>query len=449
MKAEKLYIALGNVSNNFIEEAAYPNSPAVSHTQIRKTRKPFHLARFAPIAACAVIVLALAIALSDLQRYNINDPKPVDPGNTVMDNPGKPGSTTPPVAAPLLIMNTAAAVSSAAAAYPADHFTLELSEEQMKAVFPGLDLTLGASAHYRGDASVMSVTALETYEPGRTDLPFLLHDMYYHTVITLGQGKIAEDCVIVYETEPKVTTVYGVEVTAIRVDGNANDGVAFYQAEFITGGIAYRVELHDSDSGETGALRLAAIVYAIVGGTPADLSVLENPDIPELRFDELTLDEAQKDTRFGVFVLSDIPDGFTFESSYRTVTPGENSLSVHWGKPDCYLEISITETVERDSERVVHPNEGEKYDMSLYPIPLSESVPRELWATVTNPIFLSGELTLDVVKARAYKSGERNEGDLWKIAFNVLYDDTDTLVKITVKGISPEQLWRMIQTIAQ
>jgi hypothetical protein len=294
---------------------------------------------------------------------------------------------------------------------------------------------------------MLFVTAVETREVGRTDLPVQLGDAYYRTVITLGWGAIVQDCAVSYDAAPKITVVDGVAVTAFRFDGREDDGVALYQAEFTANGVAYRVELHDSDSGEDGAQRLAEIVCAILRGAPAELSALEDPDVPELRFDALTPDEARADTRFGAFVPSGIPGGFAFESAYRVVRPETNNLSVHWGKPDSYLEIHISEVLARDLERVVHPDEREKYDMARYPIPLSESVPRDLWEVVTNPVFPADELTPDVVTARVYQSGERGEGDRWKASFSILYEDT--LVRVTAKGMSPEQLWDMIQTITR
>ncbi|MDR3278661.1 MAG: hypothetical protein LBT12_07790, partial [Oscillospiraceae bacterium] len=247
----------------------------------------------------------------------------------------------------------------------------------------------------------------------------------------------------VYDAEPKITPVDGVDVTAIRFDGRENDGVAFFQAEFVLSGVAYRVELHDSE--EAGGARLSGIVFSIIKSGAADLSALENPDVPELRFDQLTLDAARQEPDFGAFIPNHIPDGFVFESAYRVVRPDTNSLSVHWGRPDNYLEINISEVRERDLERVVRPDEREKYDMSLYPIPLSESVPNELWEVMTSPVFRSDELTLELVRARAYLSGERGESGVWRMDFSVLFDGA--LMRVTVKGVSPEQVWDMLREL--
>ena len=80
--------------------------------------------------------------------------------------------------------------------------------------------------------------------------------------------------------------------------------------------------------------------------------------------------------------------------------------------------------------------------MSLYPIPRAESIPSELWEYVNNPVFLAEELTLDVVKARAYYvDNDRGDTPGWRMDFNVLY--RDVVVDVNIKGISPEQVWEM------
>jgi hypothetical protein len=282
MKGEKLFAALGNVDDRFIEEAAYPDGAVTTQTQTRARRaqRRRYFTLLAPVAACAL--LAAVILLPKWQNPTVGGG-----GQSVGgDNPDfgyrpSEGVTVPPrQPTPTLIMNTATSVSAAAAQYPEDHFNLDLSEEQLAAVFPGLNLTLGAGVHYSGDGSVVFVTALETLKPGRTDLPVQFKDAYYYTVITLGRGGIAvEDCVV-YDADPKITVVDGVEVTAFRFDGRENDGVAFFQAEFTTNGVAYRVELHDSDDGEDGARRLTEIVCAVIRSAPAELSALENPEPP-------------------------------------------------------------------------------------------------------------------------------------------------------------------------
>ena len=76
------------------------------------------------------------------------------------------------------------------------------------------------------------------------------------------------------------------------------------------------------------------------------------------------------------------------------------------------------------------------YDMGLYPIPLAEPVPKELWEIVSNLIFRAEELTLNVVWKRAYQVEEAGDTSGYRMQFSVLYGDV--AVEINSKGVDPE-----------
>ena len=56
--------------------------------------------------------------------------------------------------------------------------------------------------------------------------------------------------------------------------------------------------------------------------------------------------------------------------------------------------------------RVTAVEDRENYDMGLYPIPLADSVPEELWEIVGHPIFRAEELTLEAVQRRVISGTE-------------------------------------------
>ncbi|HBD86427.1 MAG TPA: hypothetical protein DC001_03270, partial [Clostridiales bacterium] len=82
-----------------------------------------------------------------------------------------------------------------------------------------------------------------------------------------------------------------------------------------------------------------------------------------------------------------------------------------------------------------------------YPIPRGESVPRELWEIVNDPIFRIEDLTLEVVQARAYEVSDAGDISGPRMRFGVLYGDI--LVEINVKGASPEAVFEMLQQIQE
>ncbi len=84
--------------------------------------------------------------------------------------------------------------------------------------------------------------------------------------------------------------------------------------------------------------------------------------------------------------------------------------------------------------------------MSLYPIPRADSVPEELREYVDNPVFPVDELSLEVIKMRAYQIEDRGDTPGWRMNFGVLYGDV--LVKINSKGLSPDRLYEMLKEIS-
>ena len=97
---------------------------------------------------------------------------------------------------------------------------------------------------------------------------------------------------------------------------------------------------------------------------------------------------------------------------------------------------------EADANRVTTAADTLNYDMSLYPIPLCESVPEELRQIVDHPIFSIDELTQDVVNRRAYYVNDSGDTAGARMTFGVLYGEV--LVEVTTKGVSPEWLYEQL-----
>ena len=53
--------------------------------------------------------------------------------------------------------------------------------------------------------------------------------------------------------------------------------------------------------------------------------------------------------------------------------------------------------------------------------------------------FDAGELTMDAVWARAYKTGESDDSPGWRMAFSVRYGDI--IVEVRTKGVDPEWVY--------
>ena len=413
----------------------------------RITQKPLPLNRnktvfrYAGLAACAAVLVLYVWMIPGLFNapvlYSPDVPQVGEQSITLIDPDSVP---EPPFYA--LTLNKVDSQMAGSRIFINGHFWHELNDEQLGAVLPKFayyfPYTIDATAHYQGDGSLFGVVVYET-ENGDVAM---YNEFYMRTEIQLAPSAIAE-CAI-YEYEPIESDVYGVSVTAGVFDFEPNDGVALYIASFSLDGIAYQIKLHDNDAGYDGEYRLTALVNEIIRTGAADLTVLDNPVIPELRNEQLTLREAHSDPDFGAFIPENIPPQFGFESAQRFVNQDTNGLFALWSAGLNTLHWSVSKSTDYDLERIVSTNEHEKYDMSLYSIPLADSVPRELIQYVNDPVFLSDELTLDIVQARVLMgdNGRRGGDSGLRINFSVLYDEV--VISLNANGVSPEQIWDML-----
>lgn len=168
-------------------------------------------------------------------------------------------------------------------------------------------------------------------------------------------------------------------------------------------------------------------------GTPVDSVEVAvcPPDASEV----LTAAEARADTEFGAY-LCNAPAGFAEQEFCRT--PEQLRASFRRGYE--YVEWTVQAFREEDRGRLITVvEETDQYDVSLYTIPYAESVPAEMRSIFDHPIFRVEDLTLDIVKARAYRVNEAGDSNGWRCSFSVLYGDV--LVEVNAKGIYPEWLY--------
>lgn len=83
--------------------------------------------------------------------------------------------------------------------------------------------------------------------------------------------------------------------------------------------------------------------------------------------------------------------------------------------------------------------------MSLYSIPLADSVPDSLREVVNDPVFELEDLTQDMVNARAYSIQDSGDTDGVRLDFSVCTGDI--LIRISAKGVSPQWLYRQLDSL--
>jgi hypothetical protein len=248
--------------------------------------------------------------------------------------------------------------------------------------------------------------------------------------------------------------VHGVEVTAFVHVSQWDD--VFLRADFALehahlDTVFYRVTLSGYGL-EEGKERMTEIINWLVVSGPPDLSILADPVIPELRNERPTLDEARQDPDFGAFLPVNIPERFEFSSASRLLDTRANYLLVHFSH-DVPWQFShsirwmIATPTARHLQNIVSANDRHKFDVSLYPTPWMDSVPREYRNYFHDPVFLASEISLDTIQARTrWVDTEWGNAAEWQTnQFSVLFENV--VVEISANGLSAEQIWEMLREI--
>ena len=162
------------------------------------------------------------------------------------------------------------------------------------------------------------------------------------------------------------------------------------------------------------------------------------------RDDTLTLPEALADPDFGAYLPAEGPEGFGFDFARRyQFEEVSNYLLAVWMQGRADLEWLVQPLTAEAEERIVDPAEREHYDLSLYSIPWSKSVPSELWMTVQDPVFRIGELTPALVDARIHYGDE----GVPACHFSVLYE-SGIVVRVIAKGVPAAWVYEALTQIS-
>lgn len=401
----------------------------------RPKRLPIMIKRYTAAFACFAVVLLGVFTIPKLTQHNVTP----TPG----DNPSvlQPGSSIPAPDASskyTLSFNKAGSHTAANIAIPG-HFWQELTDEELKAVFPALTNTHGitATANFQSDKSGASLFNIDAHAVSAAGLK---------TYIQLAAGEVVLD--YRFDVKTKASDVLGTPVTAGYFETEPNSkGLKniIYFATFKLSGVCYYVELGGAEA-EKEALKneISELIGLLIKGGAADLNVF-HPVVPELREDRLKLDEARTDADFGAYLPAEVPAGFVFEDALRFINQEQDMLIVNWSKGMSYIDWRISSLNDNDKTRITSVGNKKNYDLSLYPIPRADSVPDELREIVDNPIFLIDELTLDTVRARTYKVSDSGDEPGARMRFSVLYGDI--LVELRIKGASSEAIFDILQQI--
>jgi hypothetical protein len=431
-------------------------SYATNTKSIRRPSTALNIAkRYVMAFACFAVVMLSIAAISWLMRHNSilvpgnNTPGNNPPGNNLSENnpsvsqsgedsPVPDSSSKYAPGEHTLFFNKADSLAAAKIAI-SGHFWQELTDEEVKAIFPALIETynITATANFQSNENGVSLLNIDAHAVSASGLK---------AYIQLAPDEVVLD--YKFDVEAKFSDVLGTEVIAgyfeIRPNSKGQKN-AIYFASFKLSGIAYYVELGGAEA-EKEILEdeISKLIGLLIAGGSADLGIL-HPVVPELCEDRLNLDEARLDADFGAYLPATLPEGFVFEDALRFINQERNELNIYWTKGMGYIDWHVSYPDDNDKARITSVADRKNYDLSLYPIPRAGSVPNDLREIVSNPIFLIEELTLDVVQARAYEIADSGDEPGARMRFGVLYGDI--LVELSVKGTTPKAVFDILQQL--
>lgn len=415
MNGKDILTGLGNIDESFIEEA-------VSEKTSRNNKT---IKWAAPMAACFAVVVLLA-ALSQ----NGDGALQIHSG----ENKSSPTGVET-VTGYSLRLNQAAAMSANRVMIQG-HFWKELSAEQTAAVLPVVSgkYAVTGTVHY---SSTANRAALE-YVDASAEI-----DESISGTIRISPRKAEFGCYII-DGEPILSEIEGVTVNAglYIMDGNNQGEKEYsYYADFKMDGIFYHAEL-TSENKRVDDVFTAFVADVILGGK-ADLSVFDNPEIPKIIEKVLTENEAHNEADFGKYLFA-IPNDYAFNGAHRLLNQSHDFLLASWSKGYDDVRITVSKLNEESKARMVSPEDTKLYDMSLYPIPWADSMPRDKYQIIENPVFRAEDLTLHMIRMREYTRGEADEGV--SVRFSVLYGDV--VVEVDAEGLSAEYLLEALTVLA-
>lgn len=311
----------------------------------------------------------------------------------------------------------------------AGYFWNELTHKQAKNILPIV-----------ADKYETNGTANYSHENGQTRIYSVDASFKVSTKpvkITIAPGEIPK-CYII-DGKPILSEIEGVPIEAgmfITDKSSKGERNYIYYADFKMGDIAYYVEYSGAKNDKE---LFAGIVADIILGGEADLSVLEDPAVPELRDDELSESEAYSEADFGAYLPS-IPSDYLLNGATRFVNQASDYLLASWSRGYDDVRIMVSKLTDEDSERVVDVQDTQLYNMALSPVAWADSMPQDKSYIIENPIFKIQDLTLDILKMREYVRTEQGESEKNSVnmRFGVLYGDV--LTEITTEGVDTAYL---------
>ena len=245
-------------------------------------------------------------------------------------------------------------------------------------------------------------------------------------------------------TDLNGVTVYGSKSGRYGWDDSGEMGY-IYEITMMSGDAGLNFEARQLEE-EDAALMCTQAANTFAGTKLyLDSLLVYDGEIPDWGSQVLTWEEAMADEKFGAYVPTDVPDGFTFDGAWREWGQNRDYLTLNWSGYYTNLSIDIRDADTWVDFALIDPADREKYDVSLYTIPYGESVPEEYWQEFDNPVFAVEDVTPEVVAARMrYVDDDSGDVDSWRGNFSVYYESENVLVQYNLDGVTPQEAYDLI-----
>ena len=321
--------------------------------------------------------------------------------------------------------------------YIPGYFEEKLNETQLdlfmpKQTYKGLILT--GTAGYSGEGNLTDVTLRAAY--------------------TLYDGeifiKISETDILNHYLPDKETTKSMVNGVYFTLYNYSSGRYEYYVADAEINGLFYSFTIktpYKSHMNAQEILKLTLESFSTTEKAP-DLSLIKPEYIPHFENYTSPYESAKNDETFGKYLPEAMPEGFTDEGTRRYIDSDENYLSTLFtsGLNEISIKISFYNETTM-SKRLTSVEDTENYDLNLYPIPRGETIPKNLYEVVNNPIFDLNELTLDTVLKRTYFVEDAGDVDGPRMNFSVILNNETgetILIELRAKGVSPEWVFETL-----
>ena len=245
-------------------------------------------------------------------------------------------------------------------------------------------------------------------------------------------------------TELNGVMVYGSKSGRYGWDDSGEMGY-IYEITMMSGEAGLNFEVRQLEEEDAACLCTQAANTFAVTKLYLDSLLVYGGEIPDWGSERPTWEEAMADEKFGDYVPTDVPSGFTFENAWREWGQNRNYLFLRWTGYYTNISIDIWDASTWGDFPITDPADREKYDVSLYTIPYADSVPEEYQQEFGRPVFAIEDVTPEVIAARMrWVDDDSGDVDSWRGDFSVYYESENVVVQYDLDGVTPQEAYDLI-----